>query len=265
MRYKGSVDAKYSLNPRHHSLRKPIQMSAHGAHPVVTACYSALRYNSRTKAWSTYGRDSFNEDGLVSDETSLFDPLTSSTSLSISNPYWRPSIYFNNSYLFLYISFSHFLDVVIQNGQHNWLCQPPNASHVRGWFLSYSSKYGETIIRDSMAGRNLIAMQIGTPTASVSNEVAAVQRLMKASGLSYSMHSAGTTVGKSSASPISFWTHSNLHLRIRSPCPFSKRGNKFGGQFERNCTWPVSFAPSPCTCKSDFLTLLASKTKCWLY
>ncbi|KAF7906928.1 uncharacterized protein EAE98_009502 [Botrytis deweyae] len=35
---------------------------------------------------------------------------------------------------------------------------------------------------------------IGTPTASVSKEVAAVQRLMKASGLSYSMHSAGTTV-----------------------------------------------------------------------
>jgi len=35
---------------------------------------------------------------------------------------------------------------------------------------------------------------IGTPTASVSNEVAAVQRLMKASGLTYSMHSAGTTV-----------------------------------------------------------------------
>jgi len=41
----------------------------------------------------------------------------------------------------------------------------------------------------------LIRDQIGTPTASVSNEVAAVQRLMKASGLSYSMHSAGTTVG----------------------------------------------------------------------
>lgn len=38
-------------------------------------------------------------------------------------------------------------------------------------------------------------MKIGTPTASVSNEVAAVQRLMKASGLEYSMHSAGTTVG----------------------------------------------------------------------
>jgi uncharacterized protein YqgV (UPF0045/DUF77 family) len=42
----------------------------------------------------------------------------------------------------------------------------------------------------------LTCHQIGTPTASVSNEVAAVQRLMKASGLSYSMHSAGTTVGK---------------------------------------------------------------------
>ncbi|KAH8744960.1 YkoF-like protein [Hyaloscypha sp. PMI_1271] len=35
---------------------------------------------------------------------------------------------------------------------------------------------------------------IGTPTASIANEVAAVQRLMKASGLSYRMHSAGTTV-----------------------------------------------------------------------
>jgi uncharacterized protein YqgV (UPF0045/DUF77 family) len=45
-------------------------------------------------------------------------------------------------------------------------------------------------------------MQIGTPTASVSNEVAAVQRLMKASGLEYSMHSAGTTVGTAAISHI---------------------------------------------------------------
>ena len=36
---------------------------------------------------------------------------------------------------------------------------------------------------------------IGTPTASVSNEVADVQRLMQTCGLDYSMHSAGTTVG----------------------------------------------------------------------
>jgi uncharacterized protein YqgV (UPF0045/DUF77 family) len=38
---------------------------------------------------------------------------------------------------------------------------------------------------------------LGTPTASVSSEVAQVQRLLKKSGLSYSMHSAGTTVGTS--------------------------------------------------------------------
>jgi uncharacterized protein (TIGR00106 family) len=36
---------------------------------------------------------------------------------------------------------------------------------------------------------------LGTPTASVSKEVAEVQRVLKKSGLSYSMHSAGTTVG----------------------------------------------------------------------
>lgn len=39
---------------------------------------------------------------------------------------------------------------------------------------------------------------LGTPTASVSKEVAEVQRLLKKSGLNYSMHSAGTTVGKCS-------------------------------------------------------------------
>ena len=37
---------------------------------------------------------------------------------------------------------------------------------------------------------------IGTPTASVSKEVAEVQRLLQKSGLKYSMHSAGTTLGK---------------------------------------------------------------------
>jgi uncharacterized protein (TIGR00106 family) len=41
---------------------------------------------------------------------------------------------------------------------------------------------------------------IGTPTASVSKEVAEVQRLLKKSGLEYSMHSAGTTVGTLSSS-----------------------------------------------------------------
>ncbi|RCI15971.1 hypothetical protein L249_2192 [Ophiocordyceps polyrhachis-furcata BCC 54312] len=36
---------------------------------------------------------------------------------------------------------------------------------------------------------------IGTGNASVADEVAAVQRLLKKSGLSYTMHAAGTTVG----------------------------------------------------------------------
>ena len=40
---------------------------------------------------------------------------------------------------------------------------------------------------------------IGTPTASVSHQIADVQRLLKQSGLVYSMHSAGTTVGKLSS------------------------------------------------------------------
>lgn len=35
----------------------------------------------------------------------------------------------------------------------------------------------------------------GTPTASVSQEIAAVQRLLKKTGIKYSMHSAGTTLG----------------------------------------------------------------------
>lgn len=38
-------------------------------------------------------------------------------------------------------------------------------------------------------------LQIGTPTASVSRQIADVQRLMQQSALKYSMHSAGTTVG----------------------------------------------------------------------
>jgi uncharacterized protein YqgV (UPF0045/DUF77 family) len=37
---------------------------------------------------------------------------------------------------------------------------------------------------------------IGTPTASVSKEIAIVQQLMKRAGLEYHMHSAGTTLGK---------------------------------------------------------------------
>jgi len=41
---------------------------------------------------------------------------------------------------------------------------------------------------------------LGTPTTSVAKEVADVQRLLKKSGLKYTMHSAGTTVGEEIAS-----------------------------------------------------------------
>jgi hypothetical protein len=43
--------------------------------------------------------------------------------------------------------------------------------------------------------------QVGTASVSVAAEVAEVQRLLKASGLKYTMHSAGTTVGKLSLLP----------------------------------------------------------------
>lgn len=56
---------------------------------------------------------------------------------------------------------------------------------------------------------------IGTPTASVSAQIADVQRLMKRSGLSYSMHSAGTTVV--SALPLPLFIAS----RQSCSCPFS--------------------------------------------
>jgi uncharacterized protein YqgV (UPF0045/DUF77 family) len=39
---------------------------------------------------------------------------------------------------------------------------------------------------------------IGTPTASVSQEVAAVQKFLESTGLTFEMHSAGTTVGMNS-------------------------------------------------------------------
>lgn len=56
---------------------------------------------------------------------------------------------------------------------------------------------------------------LGTPTASVSKEVAEVQRLLKKSGLNYSMHSAGTTVGESSEKP---------HFRLDLKCNYRVHG-----------------------------------------
>lgn len=42
---------------------------------------------------------------------------------------------------------------------------------------------------------SLTPKQVGTAHPSVAEEVAEVQKLLKASGLKYHMHSAGTTVG----------------------------------------------------------------------
>ena len=44
--------------------------------------------------------------------------------------------------------------------------------------------------------KDFCLIPIGTPTASVSKEVAQVQRLLRNSGVKHIMHSAGTTVGK---------------------------------------------------------------------
>ncbi|KAI9766474.1 MAG: hypothetical protein M1839_004895, partial [Geoglossum umbratile] len=57
---------------------------------------------------------------------------------------------------------------------------------------------GQPDVRDLQTPETCIAdfclIPIGTQTASVSREIAEVQRLMAKSGLSYTMHSAGTTV-----------------------------------------------------------------------
>jgi uncharacterized protein YqgV (UPF0045/DUF77 family) len=53
--------------------------------------------------------------------------------------------------------------------------------------------------------------QVGTGNLSVAKEVAEVQRLLKDSGLKYTMHSAGTTVGKSASLTHDFYSStSNL-------------------------------------------------------
>ncbi|KAF2770685.1 hypothetical protein EJ03DRAFT_326307 [Teratosphaeria nubilosa] len=80
---------------------------------------------------------------------------------------------------------------------------------------------------------------LGTPTPSVSAEIARVQRLLKASGIKYSMHSAGTTIEGS-------WTqcmtligqchtllHANGVLRIQSDIRVGSRTDKAQGFEEK--------------------------------
>ncbi|CAA9959091.1 hypothetical protein P3342_004043 [Pyrenophora teres f. teres] len=76
---------------------------------------------------------------------------------------------------------------------------------------------------------------LGTPTASVSKEVAEVQRLLKKSGLDYSMHSAGTTVEGSwdEVMRVIGQCHSMLHqngiVRIQSDIRVGSRTDKKQG------------------------------------
>ncbi|KAF2650458.1 cell wall biogenesis protein-like protein Ecm15 [Lophiostoma macrostomum CBS 122681] len=76
---------------------------------------------------------------------------------------------------------------------------------------------------------------LGTPTASVSKEVASVQRLLKKSGLEYSMHSAGTTVEGSwdDVMKVIGQCHAMLHqngvVRIQSDIRVGTRTDKKQG------------------------------------
>ncbi|KAF2725293.1 hypothetical protein K431DRAFT_281240 [Polychaeton citri CBS 116435] len=73
---------------------------------------------------------------------------------------------------------------------------------------------------------------LGTPTASVSKEVAAVQRLLKTCGLRYQMHSAGTTLEGSweDCMRVIGQCHSMLHangvVRIQSDIRVGSRTDK---------------------------------------
>ncbi|KAK5170278.1 UPF0045 protein M15 [Saxophila tyrrhenica] len=73
---------------------------------------------------------------------------------------------------------------------------------------------------------------LGTPTASVSKEVAQVQRLLKQSGVKYTMHSAGTTLEGSweDCMRIIGQCHSMLHangvVRIQSDIRVGSRTDK---------------------------------------
>ena len=69
------------------------------------------------------------------------------------------------------------------------------AACIAGQYRIISPWLVSTAIKLIWCGIDFCLIPLGTPTASVSKEVAEVQRLLKKSGLEYSMHSAGTTVG----------------------------------------------------------------------
>ncbi|PNS20418.1 hypothetical protein CAC42_5868 [Sphaceloma murrayae] len=80
---------------------------------------------------------------------------------------------------------------------------------------------------------------IGTPTASVSSEIADVQRLIAKSGLTYSMHSAGTTLEGSWTQVMTLigQAHGMLHakgvVRIQSDIRVGSRTDKVQGMQDK--------------------------------
>ncbi|GJC95137.1 cell wall biogenesis protein [Colletotrichum higginsianum] len=71
---------------------------------------------------------------------------------------------------------------------------------------------------------------VGTGSVSVANEVAQVQRLLKASGLKYTMHSAGTTGSWDDVFRVIGQAHSLVHqsgvVRIQSSMRVGSRTDK---------------------------------------
>ncbi|KAF2154648.1 cell wall biogenesis protein-like protein Ecm15, partial [Myriangium duriaei CBS 260.36] len=80
---------------------------------------------------------------------------------------------------------------------------------------------------------------LGTPTASVSQEIAHVQRLLARSGLKYEMHSAGTTVegAWSDVMTLIGRAHGMLHqrgiVRIQSDIRVGSRTDKVQGMQDK--------------------------------
>ncbi|RVD86370.1 uncharacterized protein DFL_004650 [Arthrobotrys flagrans] len=74
--------------------------------------------------------------------------------------------------------------------------------------------------------------QIGTPTASVSQHIANIQKLLAASGIKYSMHSAGTTLEGSweEVTKVMGQAHTLLHnqgvVRIQTDIRIGSRTDK---------------------------------------
>ena len=85
-----------------------------------------------------------------------------------------------------------------------------NANRYNPRSLTMSSKYS-SIATPAKCYADFCLIPVGTASTSVAREIAEVQRLLAASGLKYTMHSAGTTVGESAPCPVSRSLHDITH------------------------------------------------------